>query len=55
LDKIIKLKTKKTFTEKKLEIKKIRTELKNIIFSKLRLNNEIENKKNLNKRAKNKK
>jgi hypothetical protein len=38
----MKLKTNKTFTkrvkEKKIEIERIRTKLKNIIFDKLRLN-----------------
>jgi hypothetical protein len=38
----MKLKTNKTFTkrvkEKKIEIERIRTKLKNIIFGKLRLN-----------------
>jgi len=43
----MKLKTNKTFTKdprKKIEIKKIRTKLENIIYCNLRLKDEIENK-----------
>jgi len=49
----MKLKTIKTYTKgpKKLEIKRIRTILENIIFDKLGLKNETE-KKNFYKRAK---
>jgi hypothetical protein len=44
---MIKLKTNKTFIKvprKKLKIKRMMTELENILFGKLRLNNEIEKK-----------
>jgi hypothetical protein len=44
---MMKLKTNKTFTKgskKELEIQKMRMKLKNLIFDKLRLNDEIENK-----------
>jgi len=44
---MMKLKTNKTFTKglgKKLEIKKIKIKLENIIFGKLGLNDKIENK-----------
>jgi hypothetical protein len=45
---MMELKTNKTFTKsqrkKNLKIKRIRIKLKNIIFYKLRLNDEIENK-----------
>jgi hypothetical protein len=40
--------------EKKLEIQKMRTTLKNIIFDKLRLNDEIENKQNFYRMTKTK-
>jgi hypothetical protein len=43
----MKLKTNKTFTKrprKKIEIQRMRTELENIIFGNLGLNDEIENK-----------
>jgi hypothetical protein len=43
----MKLKINKTFTKrrtKKLKIQRMRTKLENIIFDKLRLNDEIENK-----------
>jgi hypothetical protein len=43
----MKLKTNKTYTKetrKKIEIKRMRTKLENIIFSKLKMNDEIENK-----------
>jgi len=47
----MKLKTIKTYTKgpKKLEIKRIRTTLENIIFDKLGLKNETEKKKLLQK------
>ena len=40
--------------EKKLEIQKMRTTLKNIIFGKLGLNDEIENKQNFYRMTKTK-
>jgi hypothetical protein len=40
--------------EKKLEIQKMRTTLKNIIFDKLGLNDEIENKQNFYRMTKTK-